>query len=261
MSSIMRTPNSSTFKLSLGLTLLLILGLCPALIALKLFPIGSREFPEEDLNLIFLIVAFATIVLATMTVSTWPTGKNKGTPRGPFSKRYKLLTPLKLLADRKKQKKGPAQRMRQAPNPAATASTAPSISMAQWATLPLFQQSPDAPTESLLDLADNPLLMIDNEGNILAANHSAEEILELTQENSKLIKITDIIPRLFPDPDEESEPLQKFAFQSNQTEVVGIARETQAITTKGRKLQVQLRMSKQEIHNILVIVIEIIPQS
>jgi len=255
----MRSPNASTFKLSLGLTILIILGLCPALFALKIYPINSRPLPAEDLNLIFAILACAAIPLAAMTVNSWPTGNKKVTPRGPFSKRYKILTPVKILADRKKQKKGPAQRMRRAPNPAATAT--PSISMAQWATLPLFQQTPDSPTESLLDLADNPLLMIDNEGNILAANHSAEEILELTQENSKLIKITDIIPRLFPDPDEESEPLQKFAFQNNQTEVVGIARETQAITTKGRKIQVQLRMSKQEVHNALVIVIEIIPQN
>jgi PAS domain-containing protein len=237
--------------------------LYPLLLALKYFNLGGINIPENDLNLIFIILACVTLPLAGMTANAWPTRKSTGKRSKGFSKRYKLLTPLSLLVDRANQRTARNQpagsrKARSGIHPQSSIPT-PTVSLAQWATLPIFQQSPDAPTESLLDLVDNPILLIDNDGNILAVNHSAQNTLQLTEENIKFLKITDIIPRLFPDPDEETEPLQKFTFENNKKEVVGIARETQAITAKGKKLSVQLRMSKQEAHNQLVIVVEMIP--
>lgn len=255
---------SPTFTISLVITLVLVLGLYPALLALKHFQIGNIAIPKDDLNLIFVILLCITLPLAGIAANTWPTPKGKTNRRREFSKKYKLLTPISLLIDRANQRtarNSPSRGRKSRTSSTAQSSSTPeaSISMAQWATLPLFQQSADAPKESLLDLVDNPILIIDNDGNIQAANQSAQKSLELTTENVQFLKITDIIPRLFPDPEEETEPLQKFTFENNKNEVVGIARQTQAITAKGKKLSVQLRMSKQEAFNHLLIVVEMVP--
>ena len=255
---------SPTFIMALVLTLVLVLAMYPALLALKHFQPGGIVIPEDDLNLIFILLACITLPLAGITAGVWPNSKRKTSRRRNFSKNYKLLTPVGLLIDRANQRTARNSPSRNRKSRSATASQQStsqeaSISMAQWATLPLFQQSPDAPKESLLDLVDNPILIIDNDGNIQAANHSAQKSLELTAENVQFLKITDLIPRLFPDPDEETEPLQKFTFENNKNEVVGIARQTQAITAKGKKLSVQLRMSKQEAFHHLLIVVEMVP--
>jgi PAS domain-containing protein len=260
-------PKPAPFKLSLALTLLFTLVLFPIIIILRQAPADPSPLGKEELNLLFIVLACATLPLAGITANSWPKPKSPAGASRKFSGKYRILTPLDILADRKLRKDNqrrangkklpkvihmPSDHQKQEPPPAVT--------LPQWAALPLFQQNPEDPMESLLDLAANPLLIINNDGCILAANQNAQETLELTQENTKSLRITDIIPRLFPDPDEEGDPVQKFTFRHHDTEVVGIARQTNAHTANGKRIPVHLRMSKQQVFGTLVIVLEIMPQ-
>ena len=257
---------SASHKLTLAVTLVFVFILFPALILLKQAPEGTKLIPTEDLDLLFIVLACATLPLAAITVNTWPTRAKAKDATKKFPEKFRLLTPLNLLVDRKSQKENQRRSKRakpakviHMPTDAPKQNTQPAISLPQWAALPLFQQEPGEPMESLLDLATNPLLIINDDGCILAANQAAQETLELTGENTKTLRITDIIPRLFPDPDEDGDPVEKFSFKHNDVEVVGIARKTQAHTANGKRIPVQLRMSKQQAYGTLIIVLEIIP--
>ena len=257
---------STTHKLPLAVTLVFIVILFPALILLKQAPESSKLIQSEALDLLFIILACATLPLAAITVNSWPTKTKAQQEPKKFPEKFRLLAPIKLLSDRKSQQENQRRskhkklpKVIQMPADAPKQEVPPAITLPQWAALPLFQQDQDEPMESLIDLASNPLLIINDEGRILAANQSAQETLELTGENTKTLRITDIIPRLFPDPDEKGDPVEKFSFKHNDAEVVGIARKTKAHTANGNRIDVQLRMSKQHVYGSLVIILEIIP--
>ena len=250
-------------RLPLLLTLIFLFAIIPALFLLESFPVGGRTIDREDLNLTFGLLSVTTLLLAGVTVSMWPPNQTPSEPNRTFPKDYRILPPISIVQDRKKHGTRSSRKSKKKsapePQPPEPKPIAQSVAFQEWAGLPLFPREGSEHTDSLIDLASNGLLFIDNSGTILAVNQSAEGMFGSSLKELKGRPVTDTLPKLFPDTDEPGDLFEKFSFKGSGSEVFGIRRETFYLDAKGNQSPIMIRMSKQEAHGELVIAIEAIP--
>tara|TARA_A100001037_G_C15016701_1_gene574319 strand:- start:27 stop:770 length:744 start_codon:yes stop_codon:yes gene_type:complete len=243
------------------LTLVVIFALFPALLLLEGMPIAGMTLPKEDLYLVFGLLSLVTLLLAGTTVALWrPDPANSGKDL-TFPKEYRVLEPISILQDRTKRGRRPVRRKADPPAPQPRPEPAmrnPSRSYHDWLNLPLFPREDTGKTDSIMDLASNGLLFIDNSGKVLCANHITESILGRKDKGLVGISVTDILPKLFPDTEESGDAFDRFTFKGEGSEVYGILRETFFINKSAERVPVKLRMSKQESHGELIIAIEML---
>jgi PAS domain S-box-containing protein len=247
--------------LPIALVGVILIVLFPCLFILDHFQlIGGKEYPRDILNLFFGLLATSTLLLAGICVSKWPATVTSNNRR-PFHKHYKLLPPLGILRDRRNHPnrlaKKPREKLVEIPAKKEIKSSDAVVTFHQWASLPLFPRNGSGKQDSLLDLASNGILLIDNEGMILDTNKTAEKILGRSNKDLQNNPVTNFLPKLFPDA-EDKVAFEKFSFQGTESEVFGIFRETFSIGKNGLKKNIKLRMSKQEAYSTLVIAIEIL---
>ena len=231
----------------------------PCLFIVENIPIGGKEYPKDILNLFFGGLIAITLLLSGICVSMWP-AKAPPNKQRQFHKRYKILPPLPILSERQRRPKKLAKPLAVESTYNETKPRDKLVPFHKWTSLRLFPGKESDRQDSLLDLISNAVLLIDNEGKILETNCSAEKVLGWSSQDMRETPVTDILPKLFPDAENEA-AFEKFSFRGTQSEVFGILRETFCINKDGLRKNVKLRMSKQEAYDTLVIAIEIIQSS
>ena len=104
------------------------------------------------------------------------------------------------------------------------------VSFQDWLTLPLFPKDHPEEKASVIDLAANGLIFIDDGGKITCANQISEEMLGHGHKSIVGVSVTDILPKLFPDTEEPKDAFERFTFKGRSSDVYGISRETYFIS-------------------------------
>ena len=243
------------------LTLLVLFVIFPVLILLEHFQPGDIKITNGYLYSIFGLLCMITLTLAGFTVANWKPELDENVVRN-FPKTFKILRPIRILQDRKSRGKQTTV-LRKKSHPKAPQknpkidSDNPLVSFHDWLTLPLFPKDHPEEKASVIDLAANGLIFIDDGGKITCANQISEEMLGHGGKSIVGVSVTDILPKLFPDTEEPKDAFERFTFKGECSDVYGISRETYYISKDGSRMPVKLRMSKQDSHRELIIAIEL----
>ena len=76
-----------------------------------------------------------------------------------------------------------------------------------------ISQRPSRGKVSVIDLAANGLIFIDDGGKITCANQISEEMLGHGHKSIVGVSVTDILPKLFPDTEEPKDAFERFTFK------------------------------------------------
>ena len=246
----------------MALTLLVLFVIFPILILLEHFQPGNIKITNGYLHSIFGLLCLITLTLAGFTVANWKPELDETKNLRAFPKKFKILHPIRILQDRKTREKQTTV-LRKKSHPKAPQkkpevdSNNPVVTFQDWLTLPLFPKDHLEEKASVIDLAANGLIFIDDGGKITCANQISEEMIGNGHKSIVGVSVTDILPKLFPDTEEPKDAFERFTFKGESSDVYGISRETYFISQDGSRNPVKLRMSKQDSHRELIIAIEL----
>jgi len=262
MKSASQETSSGSHSRPMTLTLLVLFIIFPILILLEYFQPGGINITNGYLYSVFGLLCLITLSLAGFTVATWKPELDGTNVARAFPKKFKILHPIRILQDRKSRGQQTTV-LRKKSHPKAPQekpeedSNKPVVSFQDWLTLPLFPKDHLEEKASVIDLAANGLIFIDDGGKIICANQISEEMLSHGHKSIVGVSVTDILPKLFPDTEEPKDAFERFTFKGRSSDVYGISRETYFITQDGSRNPVKLRMSKQDSHREQIIAIEL----